>query len=81
MKLLEFLNSVWRSMGIVRKFAAALGSMLALILFVAAVGFVSLQILEDKAGEIVADSMHMQRLALEVDSRLQLARQDRKSVV
>lgn len=62
-------------MGIVRKFAVALGSMLALILFVAAIGFGALQVLEQKAGSIVADAMRMQRLALEVDSRLQLARQ------
>ncbi len=75
MKLLESINKYWRSMGIVRKFAAALGSMLALILFVAAVGYIALQVLEQKAGDIVADSMRMQRLALEVDSRLQLARQ------
>jgi len=68
-------------MGIVRKFAAALGSMLALILFVAAVGLVSLQILEKKAGEIVADSMHTQRLTLEVDSRLQLARQAERDFI
>ena len=62
-------------MGIVRKFAVALGSMLALILFVAAIGFGALEVLEQKVGTIVADSMRMQRLALEVDSRLQLARQ------
>jgi len=62
-------------MGIVRKFAAALGSMLALILFVAAAGYSALHVLEGKAEDIVADSMRMQRLALEVDSRLQLARQ------
>ncbi len=62
-------------MGIVRKFAAALGSMLALILFVAAIGFGAVHVLEQKAGKILADSMRMQRLALEVDSRLQLARQ------
>lgn len=62
-------------MGIVRKFTAALGSMLALILFVAAIGFAAVHMLEQKAGEIVANSMRMQRLALEIDSRLQLARQ------
>lgn len=62
-------------MGIVRKFAAALGSMLALILFVSAIGFGAVHVLEQKAGNIVADSMRMQRLALEVDSLLQLARQ------
>lgn len=62
-------------MGVVRKFAAALGSMLALILLVAAVGYAALHVLEKKAGDIVADSMRMQRLALEMDSRLQLARQ------
>jgi len=75
MKLLDYFDTIWRSMGIVRKFAVALGSMLALILFVAAVGFFALELLERKAGDIVADSMRMQRLALEVDSRLQLARQ------
>jgi len=68
-------------MGIVRKFAAALGSMLALILFVAAVGFVSLHVLEKKAGEIAVDSMHVQRLALEVDSKLQLARQAERDFI
>ncbi len=62
-------------MGVVRKFAAALGSMLVLILLVAAVGIASLFVLEKKAGDIVADSMRLQRLALEMDSRLQLARQ------
>lgn len=68
-------------MGILRKFALALGSMLALILFVAVVGFVALEVLERKAGDIVADSMRMQRLALEVDSRLQLARQAERDFV
>lgn len=68
-------------MGIVRKFAAALGSMLALILFVAAIGYVSLEVLEGKAADIVADSMRMQRLTLEVDSRLQLARQAERDFV
>ncbi|MUM77925.1 response regulator [Pseudodesulfovibrio sp. F-1] len=62
-------------MGVVRKFAAALGSMLVLILLVAAVGIAALFVLEKKAGDIVADSMRMQRMALEMDSRLQLARQ------
>ena len=62
-------------MGVVRKFAVALGSMLALILFVAAIGFAALELMEQEVGTIVADSMRMQRLALEVDSRLQLARQ------
>jgi signal transduction histidine kinase/CheY-like chemotaxis protein len=75
MNPLRFFADTWRSMGIVRKFAAALGSMLALILFVAAIGFGALEVLEQKVGSIVADSMRMQRLALEVDSRLQLARQ------
>ncbi|MBU4191435.1 MAG: response regulator [Pseudodesulfovibrio sp.] len=75
MKLLHYLDSKWRSMGIVRKFAVALGSLLALILLVAVVGVAALSVLEKKAGEIVADSMRMQRLALEMDSRLQLARQ------
>jgi signal transduction histidine kinase len=62
-------------MGIVRKFAVALGSMLALVFLVAVAGFVALNALERKAGAIVAESMDMQRLALEMDSRLQLARQ------
>jgi hypothetical protein len=62
-------------MGIVRKFAVALGSMLALVFLVAVAGFVALNALERKAGTIVAESMDMQRLALEMDSRLQLARQ------
>ncbi|WP_419785518.1 ATP-binding protein [Pseudodesulfovibrio sp.] len=75
MNPIEHIYITWRSMGVVRKFAVALGSMLALILFVAAIGFVALNVLEQKAGDIVADSMRMQRLALEVDSRLQLARQ------
>ncbi len=43
--------------------------------FVAAAGYSALHVLEGKAEDIVADSMRMQRLALEVDSRLQLARQ------
>ncbi|MBI9081653.1 MAG: response regulator [Pseudodesulfovibrio sp.] len=68
-------------MGIVRKFAVALGSMLALILFVAAVGFVSLHVLEKKAGEIVVYSMDVQRLVLEVDSKLQLARQAERDFI
>jgi signal transduction histidine kinase/HAMP domain-containing protein len=68
-------------MGIVRKFAVALGSMLALILFVAAVGFVSLHVLEKKAGEIVVDSMDVQRLVLEMDSKLQLARQAERDFI
>ena len=68
-------------MGIVRKFAVALGSMLALILFVATIGYMSLDILEGKAADIVADSMRMQRLALEVDSRLQLARQAERDFI
>ncbi len=62
-------------MSVVRKFVLALGSMVALILFVSVIGFVALDILEGKAADIVADSMRMQRLALEVDSKLQLARQ------
>lgn len=61
-------------MSVVRKFALSLGSMLALILFVSAMGFAALEILGRRATDIVADSMRMQRLALEVDSRLQLAR-------
>lgn len=68
-------------MGIVRKFTAALGSMLALILFVAAIGFAALHVLEKRAGEIVVNSMRMQRLALEVDSRLQLARQAERDFI
>ncbi len=75
MNPLEYIETRWRSLPVVRKFAAALGSMFALILFVAVVGFGALGELESKAGDIVADSMRMQRLALEVDSRLQLARQ------
>ena len=68
-------------MGIVRKFAVALGSMLGLMLFVSVTGFVALQILEQKAGIIVADSMHLQQLVLEVDSRLQLARQAERDFI
>jgi signal transduction histidine kinase/CheY-like chemotaxis protein/HAMP domain-containing protein len=49
--------------------------MLALILMVAVAGYVALSVLEKQAGSIVVDSMRMQRLALEMDSRLQLARQ------
>ncbi|MDD3310790.1 ATP-binding protein [Pseudodesulfovibrio sp.] len=81
MSLIEHVFTTWRSMGVVRKFAAALGSMLALILFVAAMGFVALSVLEQKAGDIVAHSMRMQRLALEVDSRLQLARQAERDFI
>lgn len=68
-------------MGVVRKFALALGSMLALILFVSAIGFIALDVLERKAADIVADSMRMQRLALEVDSRLELARHAEKDFI
>ena len=81
MSLIDHIILFWRALGVVRKFAAALGSMLALILFVAAIGFVALHVLEQKAGDIVADSMRMQRLALEVDSRLQLARQAERDFV
>ncbi|WP_231856591.1 ATP-binding protein [Pseudodesulfovibrio piezophilus] len=63
------------------KFTVALGSMLALILFVATTGYIALDILEGKAAEIVADSMRMQRLALEIDSRLQLAHQAERDFV
>lgn len=81
MNPIKYINTFWRSASVVRKFALALGSMLALILFVAVIGFVSLRSLEDKAADIVADSMRMQRLALEVDSKLQLARQAERDFI
>ena len=77
----RYLSRVWSGMSVMRKFALALGSMVALILFVATIGFFSLTFQEQKVADIVADSMRIQRLALEVESRLQLARQAERDFI
>lgn len=77
----QYLSRVWSRLSVMRKLVLALGSMVALILFVATIGFFSLEFQEKKVADIVADSMRVQRLALEVESRLQLARQAERDFI
>lgn len=52
-----------------------------LILLVALAGYSSLKVLESKAETVISSAMRMQRLALEMETRLQLARQAERDFV
>lgn len=69
----------WNSLGVVGKLSVTLGFMLALVLFVGLVASVALENVRRRTDDVVGRSMHIQRLALELESGIQKARHAEKS--
>jgi len=69
----------WNGLGVVGKLSITLGLMLTLVIFVGLVASVALENVRSRIDDVVSRSMHIQRLALELESELQQAHQAEKS--
>lgn len=74
----QALRRHWIGLGVVGKLSAALGAMVALVIFVGAVGSFSLEKVRNRADEVVGRNMRIQELALRIESGLHQARQAEK---
>ncbi|WP_147822397.1 hybrid sensor histidine kinase/response regulator [Salidesulfovibrio onnuriiensis] len=77
--MLGALQRRWKGLGVVGKLSITLGLMLTLVIFVGLVATVALENVRSRTDDVVGRSMHIQRLALELESGLQQAHQAEKS--
>ena len=73
------LKYFWRDLKITSKFALAFGTLIALIILVAATGYIALTTISNQTESDIVTSMEIQRLVLEIKSGIGQARYLQKS--
>lgn len=74
MKIWKTISKPWRKLSITTKFGSAFGLLLALILLVVIISYISLTFVRNETEAVILTSTKIQRLVLEMDGGLEKAR-------